>query len=352
MARQTVRIGSMVDISAYDDVDYDSAIETTQPIKAGAPIDPNDVVILDEFAEPPANQVASVAVIADHAAVRGDGGVRNIQDSEVTISDTGQIGINVAPTYALHVVEAASPTVFLQDTTNTSIAYLQAGNTINRAGSVSNHDFRLQTNSADRVWISNAGVVNVGTAANYTSFAADGIQTMAGDARVINHVRVGAGSWKIGVTGPTEGFLSTFPVKKFDAASDDEVHYSLIVPQRMESGAVITVMVDWCHEDGGPDVGTVCWGLEYRVVASDVPGPVGELVTGATTTILGTSVGNHLQHELVRTTLATGIVGALPHEIIGMRLYRDISGDTLAVDADLIQVHFMYTVNKLGHPVP
>ena len=49
MARQTVRIGSMVDISAYDDGDFDSAIETTQPIKAGAPIDGNDVVRLDDL---------------------------------------------------------------------------------------------------------------------------------------------------------------------------------------------------------------------------------------------------------------------------------------------------------------
>ncbi len=46
MALVTVRIGSMIDIHQYDDADYDSSIETTAPIKAGAPVDPNDVVIL------------------------------------------------------------------------------------------------------------------------------------------------------------------------------------------------------------------------------------------------------------------------------------------------------------------
>jgi len=40
-----IRIGSMVDVVGYDEGVYDSAIETDQPIKAGAPIDDNDVVI-------------------------------------------------------------------------------------------------------------------------------------------------------------------------------------------------------------------------------------------------------------------------------------------------------------------
>ncbi len=44
MALKTIRIGSMVDIFQYDDAAFDSAIETTAPIKAGTPIDPNDVV--------------------------------------------------------------------------------------------------------------------------------------------------------------------------------------------------------------------------------------------------------------------------------------------------------------------
>ena len=46
MAEVLVRIGSMEDVHAYDDGDYDSAVETTAPLKAGAPVDPNDVVIL------------------------------------------------------------------------------------------------------------------------------------------------------------------------------------------------------------------------------------------------------------------------------------------------------------------
>jgi len=46
MADVEIRIGSMESIHVYDDVDHDSALETTAPLKAGAPIDPNDVIIL------------------------------------------------------------------------------------------------------------------------------------------------------------------------------------------------------------------------------------------------------------------------------------------------------------------
>ena len=48
MATQTLRLGSMVDAIAYDDADFDSAAETPEPIKSGTPIDPTDVVRLDD----------------------------------------------------------------------------------------------------------------------------------------------------------------------------------------------------------------------------------------------------------------------------------------------------------------
>lgn len=49
MALKRVRIGSLVDIGQYDDGDYDSAIETDQPIKAGKPVAANDVVRLSDL---------------------------------------------------------------------------------------------------------------------------------------------------------------------------------------------------------------------------------------------------------------------------------------------------------------
>lgn len=164
MVMQTVRLGSLPNILRYDDADYDAAIETTAPIKAGTPVDINDVLRLEDLPTI-ASMVLSDAVITDHAIVRGDGGARGVQDSAVILSDAGQIGINTVPSYALHVIEADSPTVFLQDSTTPCQVFLQAADTIGRVGTVSNHDFRIQTNSTDRIFVENDGRVGIGIAA-------------------------------------------------------------------------------------------------------------------------------------------------------------------------------------------
>ena len=49
MALKLIRIGSAIDVFQYDDGSFDSAIETDAPIKAGTPIDGNDVVRLEDL---------------------------------------------------------------------------------------------------------------------------------------------------------------------------------------------------------------------------------------------------------------------------------------------------------------
>ena len=51
MATRSIRIGSLEDIHQYDDGDFDSALETTAPIKVGTPVDPTDVVRLQDLAD-------------------------------------------------------------------------------------------------------------------------------------------------------------------------------------------------------------------------------------------------------------------------------------------------------------
>ena len=51
MAIQSIRIGSIDNVQQYDDADYDSAIETDQPMKAGTPVDANDVVRLEDLGQ-------------------------------------------------------------------------------------------------------------------------------------------------------------------------------------------------------------------------------------------------------------------------------------------------------------
>jgi hypothetical protein len=413
MALQQCRLGTLTNILQWDDVDYDSAIETDQPIKAGAPVDPNDVVILGgpgainpvavvDIDDPSTELnllegvIGSVLLVyevevtsdqytiyafdasdtdgenvpfsvdaatsglwiaiagkytdvervvgsgssTDHAVVRWDGVTgRLVQDSVVIVSDIGQIGINTVPSYALHVVEASSPTVFLQDSTTPCQTFLQAANTIGRVGTFSNHEFNIVTNNVDRVQITNGGVVNIGDggATNYSSFAVDGLLTMAGTARVIQHTSAGAIAWHPGVGAPTPDDLSVFHVLVFDV--DDEAHFNFLVPHRMVTGSVINVVVCFTHQDA-VDVGTAEWELEYNCVGE------GENVTGATTTISAISGATAL-HEHIDVTLVTGITGAAAHDIIGMIL-RHTNGGTIGVDVDLIEVHFEVLVDKLG----
>jgi hypothetical protein len=50
MTLRRVRIGAVENAVQYDDADYDSAFETDKPIKAGTPVDLNDVVRLGDIA--------------------------------------------------------------------------------------------------------------------------------------------------------------------------------------------------------------------------------------------------------------------------------------------------------------
>ena len=109
----------------------------------------------------------------------------------------------------------------------------------------------------------------------------------------------------------------------------------------MVAGSEIAIHVDWCYT-GGADAGTVCWGVEYKNITS------GEALVGGTTTTTKVSAGGHTSGQLVRTVFDTGITGAVAHDVLGVRLYRDVSADTMAADAELVQVHFEFLMDKLG----
>jgi len=189
--------------------------------------------------------------------------------------------------------------------------------------------------------IADDGTFQMGDTANYTQLSPDGTLTMVGTARVRNHVRVTAPSWERGAEAPTDGLVGIFPVILFDSTHDDEAYYSIIVPFRLAVGTTIDVDVDWCYT-GAQDNGTVCWNLDYITIVG------GETVNDTTTTITTTTDGNHATGMLIRIRLTTGITGAIAHDILGLRLWRDFSEDTLGTDACLIQVHFAFIDDKLG----
>ena len=200
----------------------------------------------------------------------------------------------------------------------------------------------LKWDDSPASFVMNKGLkVGDGGSTNYCEIKDDGEINLHGTARVNGHVRVSARSWGKGASAPEEGLVGVVQTLDFDAASDDEAHYTLLCPYRMAAGATINVEADWCYT-GTQDNGTVCWGVEYINL------PSGSAVAGATTTITGTSPTHQMVNRMVRTQLDAGITGVVAHDVIGLRLYRDVSEDTLAADARLMQVHFHFVMDKLG----
>ncbi len=105
MALVTVRIGSMVDIHQYDDGDFDSAIETTEPIKAGTPVDPTDVTRLEDIEGRLLNPV-SVVDIDNPTELNSIAGVLGALILAYQI--VGATGLNEATLYAY---DASGPAV-------------------------------------------------------------------------------------------------------------------------------------------------------------------------------------------------------------------------------------------------
>ena len=91
MALKFVSIGSAENVHVFDDGITPYAVETDAQMKVGTAPTVNDEVVRLQDIPAIGNLVTSLAVIADHAIVRGAGGVKAVQDSIPTIDDAGHI---------------------------------------------------------------------------------------------------------------------------------------------------------------------------------------------------------------------------------------------------------------------
>ncbi len=178
-------------------------------------------------------------------------------------------------------------------------------------------------------------------ATNYFDLEPDGEVRLYGTARVRKHLFIGAVSWHRGSSAPDDSDIGIFHTIAFDSTSDDEVHYTLLIPHDHVTGSEIDIDLDWAYT-GGDDNGTVCWVIEYKSVAPN------EAIVGGTTPTSETTAGNHTSGNLNRETFTIGITGAVGHEAFALHLYRDVSEDTMSADAELIAVHLSYLSDKLG----
>jgi|GEM_PF-2656428 len=103
MALKQVRIGSLTDIGQYDDGDFNSAIETDQPMKSGAPVDANDVLRLEDLGLLYPVAIADVDNPTELATAAGSDGMMVLAYKSV-----GPAGLNE---YTLYAYDSSGPAV-------------------------------------------------------------------------------------------------------------------------------------------------------------------------------------------------------------------------------------------------
>ncbi len=318
MALQTCRLGNVPNAIQWEDGVHTGAIETTEVIKAGTPVAPNDVMILGSMPAP-GTIITSAAIIADHAIVRGDGGARIIQDSIPTITDAGSIllpngaiatpaigftanadvglyytpggggtiyaTVNTANVFAMNGTDVSSLVWFRVITGAVGALSITFGNDVNTGFYSPGADqVGIATNGALRLHVSNTET-RLGEAANHVSIGATGDMSFIGTATVWNDIFFPTGTGKIGgANQPTWGafqgntFEYSFAINDYINLPSGEILHSY------KEGTDISLH---CHIVlDGSDVGDtyVNYEIEYTI------GDIDEVMSAATTVTSGDTV--------------------------------------------------------------
>jgi len=184
------------------------------------------------------------------------------------------------------------------------------------------------------------GDTRIGGDANSTSFDVNGVQTMAGDARVNRHIWVNATSMKKdGAADGTDGIGSHVI---FRAGQTDEVRYSAHVPYRWDDDTDILFELLWYYNDGNEDV-DVRWNCSYKSIAhtGEDPGGAGTALAEQAVSIATQRSVDHLTFTVPKAALAV-------HDTLEVRIWRDGGTDTFSQSALLSGVHIHFVMDKLG----
>lgn len=131
--------------------------------------------------------------------------------------------------------------------------------------------------------------------------------------------------------------VSTFD---FDAAADEFVQFDVWMPKGWDEGAVSAV-IDWTAASGAGDV---IWGIQALARGND---DALDTAFGTAVTVTDTLLAANDEHHTAETAAIT--IGGTPAENdrVIFQVYRDADavGDTLAVDAKLLGVKILYTIN-------
>jgi len=189
------------------------------------------------------------------------------------------------------------------------------------------------------------GIGNIGDGTNYSAFSSTGVLTMAGTARVHNHLRIWPSAVKIpAANAPASDVVGVFDVLDFDDGTEESAYVDIVLPHRREDGTDVTVTVYWMSS--AATTGDCVWGIEYRAIAD------GDAVDGATTTVEQAFTTDGTAGDLSFSIFTTKMLAANldGKELVGLRLYRKAADDldTLVGDARCLGIHLGFTTNKMG----
>jgi hypothetical protein len=128
----------------------------------------------------------------------------------------------------------------------------------------------------------------------------------------------------------------------FDSSSDEQVHFSSVIPRMANDGSMSATTVYWFQNGAG--TGNVVFA--YEVVAANTGAALGNsTIVSQTFAAAGTTL------EIVKSEFpAVPFIGSTEDTASAARFFRDANNaaDTLAVDACVISFRINHTVDKIA----
>lgn len=210
-----------------------------------------------------------------------------------------------------------------------------------------NLQFWTQLNGTltEKMRINSAGVIRMGTAdANSTQFAADGLQTMVGTARVTNALWIPATGMRAAPGQPAE-FVShgISGAWQFTNGQTDGVVANIRIPNRMDRAVAPTITLGW----SATATEEFCeWQVEYlwRSVGEQTTANAQDTLNSTDDADASTSQPVAEGFTLTTFTLALPTVNDV---CLHLRIRR-LADDELSTDAELHGLCMNFTSNKLG----
>jgi len=326
MATKTIRIGSAENIIQYDSGDYDSGIEVDAPIKADTPVDPNDVIRLEDLTGRLLNPT-SVVNIANPTELNSIAGVLGAMILAYQIVGAG--GLNVV---TLYVYDASGPAV--------SAPYIMDAD-----GAGSERWIAV----AGRYAVQNFGLLgslNVGNivAGNYCEIKTNGEIELHGTARVGNDLFVSPSGIKAPTVKPAtwvdHGIGGAW---QFADGDDKTLVINYRIPHRMDITVAPHFHIKW--STAGAAAGNCEWQVEYLYRSPNEDTTVAAQDT-ENITVASSANANGL---VVSSTLGLDLPIATDR-LLQLRLKRLAAGlnDTIAGTVELHGIDFHFISNKLG----